>query len=102
MRSEDPVTTDLIGALLVSLGRKDLVYYFIAFLPFECSYSQGNVQNMSSRRSSNDSTVIRTAHRHGIKHKVRHLYNKGLMTTLNLLKRRKSSTNYNNVPIQNI
>ncbi|XP_052743603.1 high affinity cAMP-specific and IBMX-insensitive 3',5'-cyclic phosphodiesterase 8 [Bicyclus anynana] len=49
MRAEDPIATDLIGALL----------------------SQGAPNVLSSRRSSNDSTVVRTqANRTNMKHKT--------------------------------
>ncbi|GBP64444.1 High affinity cAMP-specific and IBMX-insensitive 3',5'-cyclic phosphodiesterase 8 [Eumeta japonica] len=49
LRAEDPITNDLIGALL----------------------SQGPTTVLSSRRSSNDSTVVRTqANRQNVKHKT--------------------------------
>lgn len=62
LRTEDPIATDLIGALL----------------------SQGPTNILSSRRSSNDSTVVRTQpNRQNIKHKTSGQLREILDTSLN-------------------
>ncbi|XP_022816736.1 high affinity cAMP-specific and IBMX-insensitive 3',5'-cyclic phosphodiesterase 8, partial [Spodoptera litura] len=60
MRVEDPIATDLIGALLSREQVNTNLYYM-----------QGPTNTLSSRRSSNDSTVVRSqTNRSNIKHKT--------------------------------
>ncbi|XP_028044235.1 high affinity cAMP-specific and IBMX-insensitive 3',5'-cyclic phosphodiesterase 8 isoform X1 [Bombyx mandarina] len=60
LRVEDPIATDLIGALL---SREQVNQNLV--------YMQGNANVLSSRRSSNDSTVVRSqTNRTNIKHKT--------------------------------
>ncbi|XP_026490788.2 high affinity cAMP-specific and IBMX-insensitive 3',5'-cyclic phosphodiesterase 8 isoform X1 [Vanessa tameamea] len=60
MRAEDPIATDLIGALLSREQVNSNIFYM-----------QGATNVLSSRRSSNDSTVVRSqANRTNMKHKT--------------------------------